>query len=297
VRSSRPCSRTSRTRADAGEGRGRPAPGWSAASPGAVGGEILVGTSGYQYRDWLGSFYPEGTKSRDMLALYAERFRVVELNSSYYGIPRRSSTARMAEATPAGFEFVVKAHKTTTHEGRLDDVPPLLDALEPLREAGKLAGVLCQFPWRFQNSEETREYLARLRGAFGQTPVFVEFRHASWITEAVFAFLGEKGLLFVSVDEPELPGLPGRVARATGEFGYVRFHSRSKENWWGRGDKSRYDYDYSDAELAEWLGPIREMAARTRKVFVFFNNCHRGQAARNAEGLRAILRGAGLVVA
>jgi uncharacterized protein YecE (DUF72 family) len=257
--------------------------------------EIVVGTSGFQYRDWVGELYPEGTKPRDMLARYAETFSAVEINFTYYGLPRPSQMKRMADVTPEGFEFVVKAHRTTTHEGKLDDARPLLEGLAPVREAGKLSGVLCQFPWRFKNTKENRAYLARVRGELGDVPVFVEFRHASWIGEPVFEFLAKQRLLYVSVDEPELPGLVPRIGRLTGEAGYVRFHSRNKSTWWQGGGKARYDYDYSDGELAEWLPVLEELAASARKVFVFFNNCHRGQAARNAVSMRDILRKAGLI--
>jgi uncharacterized protein YecE (DUF72 family) len=260
---------------------------------------ILVGTSGYQYKDWIGSIYPEGTKREDMLAAYAQAFGAVELNFTYYGLPKAENMARMAEATPAGFEFVVKAHKTTTHEKSVADIKPLLGGLAPLAEAGKLAGVLCQFPWAFKNTKDSRAHLAKVGDAFrsegGKTPVFVEFRHDSWMKKAIFDFLARLGLLFVSVDEPDLPGLLPRDGRLTGEIGYLRFHSRNAGNWWGRGGKARYDYDYSDDEMSEWIGALRDMSARAGKIFVFFNNCHRGQAARNAESMRGILRKAGLL--
>lgn len=267
--------------------------------------KIILGTSGYQYKDWIGSFYPEGTKPADMLAAYAEHFGGVELNFTYYGLPKAENMARMAAVTPAGFRFIVKAHKTTTHENSVADVKALLEGLAPVAEAGKLSGILCQFPWAFKNRVDARRYLAQVADEFGKASeglglageviVFVEFRHASWMKKPVFDFLSKLGLSYVSVDEPDLPGLLPREGRLTGEIGYLRFHSRSKENWWGRGGKARYDYDYSDEEIAEWLPALRDMAERAKKIFVFFNNCHRGQAAKNAESMRGILRKAGLL--
>jgi len=257
--------------------------------------EIIVGTSGYQYKDWVGPFYPEGTGPEKMLELYAERFGAVELNFTYYGMPRAKQMERMAERTPEGFEFVVKAHKTTTHEMSTDDIPAFMEAMGPLDERGKFSGILCQFPWAFKNTKEARAHLAAVRKGFGETPLFVEFRHASWITEPVFKFLASTGLLYVSVDEPELEGLVPRVGRLTGDMGYLRFHSRMGSTWWGSGGKLRYDYDYSPDELAEWLPTLEEFAKSARKVFVFFNNCHRGQAAANAEGFHKVLHARGLV--
>ena len=176
-----------------------------------------------------------------------------------------------------------------------DDIRPLLEGLAPLEEAGKLSGVLCQFPWRFKNTDRNRAYLAGVREDFGGVPVFVEFRHNSWIKEPVFDFLAKQGLLYVSVDEPELPGLVPRIGRVTGEAGYLRFHSRRKQTWWAGGGKARYDYDYSEQELAEWIAVLEDLAERAQKIFVFFNNCHSGQAARNAEAMKGLLRNAGLL--
>lgn len=256
--------------------------------------EIIVGTSGYQYKDWVGPFYPEGTKTDDMLSVYANRFGAVEINFTYYGMPRPEQMARMAERTPDGFQFVVKAHATTTHERKLDDVPAFREAMEPLEEKNKFSGVLCQFPWRFRNTRDARGYLASLRREFGDVPLFVEFRHDSWMKKPVFDFLARNRLLFVSVDEPEIAGLLPREGRLTGEVGYVRFHSRRKSSWWA-GGKGRYDYDYSEEEMSEWLPALEAFAEGARRVFVFFNNCHRGKAAENAESFRRILEKAGLL--
>jgi uncharacterized protein YecE (DUF72 family) len=257
--------------------------------------KIIIGTSGFQYADWVGNFYPPGTKSQDMLATYAEKFEAVELNFTYYGLPKAQNIQRMSDATRPDFEFVVKAHKTTTHEQKTDDVRPLLDGLRPLMDSGKLRGILCQFPWRFRNTVDNRRYLVALRKEFEDLPLFVEFRHDSWMKDPLFDFLAKNNLLYVSVDEPDIPGLVPRIGRSTGDVAYLRFHSRRKESWWSGGSKARYDYDYSDDELSEWLDALKDMAARARKLFIFFNNCSRGSAAKNAESMRGILEQAGLL--
>ena len=92
------------------------------------------------------------------------------------------------------------------------------------------------------------------------------------------------------MDEPALPGLVPPVALATTADAYVRFHGRNAGNWWGRGGGDRYDYDYSEAELREWMGKIRELADKARRTYLFFNNCHAGQAARNAKLMQEMLR-------
>ena len=170
---------------------------------------IHIGTSGYSFRDWVGPFYPPGTAAKEMLGLYARRFQAVEINATYYRLPRPEVTSRMAEVTPAEFRFTVKAPGAVTHE--LTEDPQLFAAfsalLEPLERAGKLAGVLAQFPYRFKADDESRTYLRRLGPALGGRPVFVEFRHASWARRSTFELLDELGFGFCAVDEPRLGGL------------------------------------------------------------------------------------------
>ena len=255
--------------------------------------EIALGTSGYYYKGWVGPFYPEGTKAPQMLGSYAEEFRAVEINFTYYGLPKPNSMEKMCAGTPEGFEFVVKLHKTFTHEGSLKDRTEFEDGLAPMRDSGKLRGLLAQFPYSFKNTREARAHVAQLAEAFGDYPLFVEFRHAGWIEEPVFEFLSRAGACYVSVDEPRIRGLVPPVARVTGDAGYVRFHSRAGEKWYAKG-ADRYDYDYSDGELREWLPKIRSMSGAAR-VFIFFNNCHGAQAALNARSMRRILEEEGLL--
>jgi uncharacterized protein YecE (DUF72 family) len=260
---------------------------------------ILLGTSGYSFSDWIGPFYPRGTESRQMLGYYARHFMTVEVNATYYRIPPPATMAAMERKTPPGFEFVVKANQEMTHARRLekDLYDSFLRSLEPLRAAGKLSGVLAQFPYAFHRSDEGEGFLRSLRGRIPGLPLFVEFRHDSWIREDTFRFLEEEGLGYVSVDEPALPGLVPPIARITGQSGYVRFHGRNRDNWWasgrdgarGGGAVDRYDYLYSESELREWADKIREMSAKTAKTFVFFNNCHVGQAATGAKLMRRLL--------
>ena len=316
---------------------------------------ILIGTSGYSFRDWIGPFYPPGIESRQMLDFYVREFGTVEVNSTYYRIPHPATFHAMAKKTPPGFEFVVKAHHDHTHKRvadlELDD--SFRRSMEPLLEVGKLSGVLAQFPNSFRLSRPNVGYLEQLKRRLPDVPLFVEFRHESWIAEEVWPELQARGLGYVSVDEPDLPGLVSPVARATGDIAYVRFHGRNKVNWYRdeggwppdsrtrtRGARAgasrtptasesgapkplgplfsgvpagpaetakarplpagsrqllRYDYMYSEDELKEWVGKIRDLAANTKKTFVFFNNCHAGQAATSAKLMRRMLEGEGLL--
>ncbi len=255
---------------------------------------VVVGTSGFSFADWVGPFYPAGTRGPEMLARYAEHFTAVEINTTYYGIPRPSTMELLDRKTPDGFEFVVKGHQSMTH-GPTGPTKAELDAfkecLAPLRAAGKLRGVLLQFPWAFRPTLGTRKRLEHLHEALSaEARLFVEFRHASWLTPRVFEFLEQRGMGYCSVDEPALPGLVPPEARVTGEQAYVRLHGRNRDTWWGRSGGDRYDYNYTPGELSEWVRKIRELAERSKQVYVFFNNCHAGQAARNALLMRDMLQ-------
>jgi uncharacterized protein YecE (DUF72 family) len=304
----------------------------SAATSAPAKPSILIGTSGYSFPDWVGPFYPPGTDRSRMLEYYVRHFPAVEVNATYYRIPPPSTLHAMERKTPPGFEFVIKAHNDMTHKRSLD--PELYRAfaraVEPLRLEGKLHGILAQFPYAFRRTRENEAFLAEMRRRLpGEAPLFVEFRHKSWIAEDLFARLEDEGLGYVSVDEPDLPGLVPPVARATGDVGYVRLHGRNKENWWspesmvkgspgprsgttrrasdlgplfaadavpGPGPSGdRYDYLYSEVELKEWVEKIREMTVKVKKTFVFFNNCHVGQAASGAKLMRRLLEGEGLL--
>ena len=266
---------------------------------------IFVGTSGYSFADWVGPFYPSGTRPGDFLAYYARHFETVEVNSTYYRVPSPAAVEKMARKTPPGFRFMVKVNQAMTHEGSLD--PALVGgfraALEPLKAAGKYEGLLAQFPWRFRRTRESESHLAALRDSLAGEPLFVEFRHASWAAPDLGGWLRERHLGHCAVDEPRLEGLMPPVALATAEDAYVRFHGRNAANWWGGrapgpagaaarggGPGDRYDYEYRADELKEWVRKVRELAEQARRTYLFFNNCHAGQAARSAKLMQELLR-------
>lgn len=275
-----------------------PGPLRSAASP------IWIGTSGYSFDDWTGPFYPEGTPKGKRLDYYATQFPCVEINSTYYGIPHPAVMAKLAAKVPDGFEFTAKAFEAMTH--RRAQTPELygqyLEALDPLRAAGKFNGVILQFPGAFRNEKENRAHLGFLRRHLPGVDLWAEFRHDSWDRPEVYRFLRDLRLGFIAVDEPRLPGLFPPVAQVTSDVAYVRFHGRNAVNWYngtthgrvdrgsGGGHTDRYDWDYTLAELEEWSGCIREMAARARKAYVFFNNCYMGRAVRSARLMKGLLQ-------
>lgn len=248
--------------------------------------DIWIGTSGYSYPDWVGEFYPEGSATQRLLPYYATQFPLVEVNTTFYRPPTVDLLARLADRTPAGFQFLVKLPRTISHEQSHRDLRETRLALLALQEQDRLLGLLCQLPQGTHNTTEARAWLETLADQFGDLRLAVEFRHRSWAHPEVVPWLGELGLDIVAVDAPRLPGLypPGWVQ--TSSTAYIRLHSRRAENWYGSDGADRYDYSYSDDELSEWIDGARAHAGFTDRVLLLFNNCHRSQAAANARRMR-----------
>jgi uncharacterized protein YecE (DUF72 family) len=228
-----------------------------------------------------------------MLGLYMRNFPAVELNYTWYQMPRAEAVARMTAKVPVDFQFAAKLTRTLTHE-RKEDWPKQLQlyrrGIEPL--GSRLAAVLIQWPPDFDRTETHRYYLAKLLDGLQGLPLAVEFRHASWAADPVFAELERRGITLVSVDAPALPGLfPSLDIVTNSGFFYMRFHGRNRSGWSSGNMQKKFDYDYSTAELEELAGNIRTMSSRSSKGILFFNNHVRAQAPRNAVELQRILRG------
>jgi len=257
---------------------------------------IYVGTSGYSYKDWVGAWYPPGTEARDMLGLYAQHFQTVEVNYTYYRQPSARTVAGIVQKLPASFRLFVKANAETTHQRNRAAAAPFKEGVGPAREAGVLAGVLAQFPYSFKNEPASHDYLKALAEDFaGYNPV-VEFRNRGWSKMSTLERLRDLGLGFCCVDEPEGLNLMPPAAEATTDTAYVRFHSRNRAKWYEGGGKERYNYLYSREELAEWTPKVKKLDDEAQAVYVFFNNCHAGHAAVNAEQFRDMLGDIGLLV-
>jgi uncharacterized protein YecE (DUF72 family) len=253
-----------------------------------IGRKFLIGTSGYSFPDWVGTFYPHDARQKDMLGLYVQHFRTVELNFTFYAVPAATTIARIADATGPDFSFWVKANQKTTHEQDRSVARQFIDSLAPMIETRKLAGVLMQFPQAFHRTAANRQYLADAIDDFGPLPIAVEFRHASWEHPSVVEGLRARRVTLVVPDAPPIRGLYRPATIATSPTGYLRLHSRDAANWYA-GMAQRYDYNYSEAELREVAAAWSPIAEQTDHVYAFFNNCHRGQAGQNAQALQRIL--------
>ncbi|MFC1493750.1 DUF72 domain-containing protein [Thermodesulfobacteriota bacterium] len=252
-------------------------------------GKILIGTSGYYYDDWKGPFYPNDMAKKDYLEYYSRHFQALELNYTYYRLPEEKQSEAMIARAGTDMTFVVKAHREMTHkitENSISTVlPRFLNGIGPFIDNHCLGSILLQFPQSFHYTDKNRIYLKRLIQELLPVPLSVEFRNKDWLKESVYSTLSELHTGFVCVDEPELPGLIPKLDIITSETGYIRFHGRNRNNWYGTDSMSRYDYLYSKEELEEWLPLIKEIKDQTEKLFIFFNNHAKSQAVTNARML------------
>jgi uncharacterized protein YecE (DUF72 family) len=302
---------------------------------------VRIGTCSFADEALSKHWYPKGTPASERLAWYARHFDTVEVDSTYYRLPDEATVAKWAERTPEGFVMHVKAFGLLTrHPVKAEALPEdlrseapvddkgrverpsrelrgevfrrFLEGLEPLRRAGKLGGLLFQFPSYVVYRDRSLEYLEWCRAQAADDRLLVEFRHRSWLEEenraATLAFLEERGLNYVTVDAPktEAKNLVPTVVAATGPIAYVRFHGRNAATWNKRtGSASdRFDYLYENDELREWVEPLRELVGQASEAHAVFNNNRWNetdgrtipQAPTNAEALRRILDDAGVPV-
>ena len=223
---------------------------------------LFVGTSGYSYREWKGTFYPEDMPPKQMLRYYGERFRSVEINNTFYRMPTASVLEAWAKEVPADFKFVLKASQRITHHQRLkdadDSVSYLLKVAGALKE--RLGPLLFQLPPKLKkDAPRLREFLALLpsdrRAAF-------EFRHQSWFDDEVFGLLRDRRAVLCIAEaenDLEIPFV------STADWGYLRLRRP----------------DYGDTELKAWVKRVREQ--NWREAFIFFKHEEEGKGPKMAK--------------
>ncbi|MGA2550308.1 MAG: DUF72 domain-containing protein [Burkholderiaceae bacterium] len=297
---------------------------------------ILVGTASWTDPTLVqcGRFYPKGcTSAEARLAFYASVFPLVEVNSSYYGLPSQRNSELWVKRSPERFKFNIKAFRLFTgHQTPLEafpgpmravlagrvrknvyykDVPESMqddlwryfrEGIEPLRAAGKLGAVHFQFaPW-CRYSDAVRAHLEQCRTRLSEVLVSVEFRHQSWFTEAhtesTLSFLRQAGLVNTVVDEPQGFENTVRAVWATTHprLSIVRLHGRNADTWNLSGSESstgRFNYNYSDQELEGLAAQVRALAAASDQTHVVFNNNYEDQGQRNARSFAEILQRGG----
>ena len=272
-------------------------------------------------------WYPPGTPPRERLAYYAERFSTVEVDSTYYRVPGEQIVRGWADRTPEGFVMHVKAFGLMTrHPVKVDQVPPelreglpvdergrvdrpsreargavfrtFLDALQPLRDTGKLGGILFQLPPYIVWKPSSLDYLEWARDQLGDDEMLVEPRHRSWFAEDIRAellrWLEQRRMSWVTVDAPKVDAgnVPATLVAATSPLAYVRFHGRNAQTWNVRGGSAaeRFDYLYSEDELREWTPSLRRLGEQAEQAYAFFNNNNQTDGVAQAPAGAFLLR-------
>lgn len=255
-------------------------------------GQILIGTSGYSYKDWVGYFYPEKIKQEEFLAYYANHFKTVEINYTYYRMPTAKSLEKMAMRADGKVEFVLKLHSEMTHTRSADSQSyrQFTDACKPLEEREVMGTLLAQFPYSFHKKAANEDYLKRLRENLPDKDIVVELRNAKWVGQGTFSLLKELNFGYCCVDEPDVKGLMPNLAVATSRTGYVRFHGRNSDKWYEHDRaEERYDYRYSKEELEPWVPKILRLAKMADKVYCFTNNHYQSKSVDSAQLLIKLL--------
>lgn len=242
---------------------------------------IYLGTSGYSYEDWRGAYYPSNLNESNWLSYYAAEFQTVELNFTYYRLATADQIERLAEQTPLDFRFSVKAHRDMTHTRTGDPVifAQFRAAMWPLQRDEKLGAILLQFPYAFRYAPENIYYLEHCVKQLPEMPLVFEFRHNSWIAQRVLNQLREWQVAFCNVDMPKLPGLLPQTTFVTAPTAYVRFHGRNASQWWHHEHAwERYNYQYTEQEIAEWVPHLVKMGQEAENMYVYANNHWQGQS-------------------
>jgi uncharacterized protein YecE (DUF72 family) len=289
---------------------------------------IRVGTASWTDPEFIkAGWYPDEVKSdaAARLRYYAEHLNMVEVNASFYALPTVETVESWERRTPQGFRFHVKAHQVISGHpcdpGRLPpplrELPATLDkrgrirrpsrelrdaVIDALLEAAsmlhdKLGAILLQLPPFVVAGDRQRREVARIIDRFAPVRVAFEPRHRSWVQpgelEPTLEVLAERDAAWVAVDAPDIEvasALPTVLECTSRELGYIRLHGRNKHTWTrGTSVAEKYDYAYSDEELASWLDPALELARQAQEVAVVFNNNARDYALRNAEQFRSLL--------
>jgi uncharacterized protein YecE (DUF72 family) len=233
---------------------------------------VWVGTSGYNYPEWQGSFYPEKFPTAKMLPYYAERFSTVEVNYTFYRMPNAKTITRWSAETPDGFAFTLKASRKITHDARLKDVGENLRYfLDTVRALGaKLGPILFQLPPYFRKNQD---HLDRLEGVLALLPTGLravfEFRHESWFGDDMYALLRSRNAALCIADNEN--GTTPEVA--TADFGYFRLR----------------DEGYETADLGKWAETVKRLGAGWQDTYVYFKHEESGIGPALAQEFRSLL--------
>jgi uncharacterized protein YecE (DUF72 family) len=273
--------------------------------------QVRIGTAGWSYKDWEGVFYPPGMQRRKVhpLEYYARYFDTAEINTSFYG-PLRPELAKLwckkvAAVNPA-FLFTAKLYRAFTHSPLAvteptsaasirptdEDEIKTREGLDALASEGRLGALLIQFPVSFKNTSLNREYIDRLVRQFIEYPCVVEVRDSSWNNAETLETFTRKNVAFCNIDQPMIGKSLGPTQHVTAAMAYVRLHGRNYDQWFDSDNRNdRYNYLYSERELAGWKERIENVSAKAKTTYVITNNHFESKAGVNALELKAMVRG------
>ncbi|HXZ33692.1 MAG TPA: DUF72 domain-containing protein [Terriglobales bacterium] len=274
-------------------------------------GNIRIGTAGWSYKDWEGIFYPQGMqrKKQHPLEILARCFDVVEINTSFYGHIKPELAkiwARRVSSVNPNFLFTAKLHRSFTHSPLAvmeptsaatikpndEDEKLAREGLDALAATGKLGALLIQFPASFKNTSLNREYVETLLRQFIEYPRVVEVRHSSWDNPETIRNLEQRNVSFCNIDQPLIGRALERTEHVTAPVGYVRLHGRNYDQWFeAEKPQDRYNYLYSEVELAGWKEKIQRIAHIAEVTYVIANNHFEAKAGVNGLQLRHMLTG------
>lgn len=240
---------------------------------------LILGTSGWSYKEWVGPFYEKKT---GMFTQYAQVFNTSEINSTFYRYPTEGMIQGLRRNAPPGFLFAAKLPQLITHEkwlrlgeGVEDDTHRFLELMRPLAE--RLGPILIQLRPKFNYEEHVGNLESYLDVLPGNYEWAVEFRHESWMRPETMDILRRHNVAYTIVDEPLLPP----EIYVTTDFAYIRWHGHGSRLW--------YDYEYSGDQLLEWLPKVEEVKKSSRRVYGYFNNHFRANAVKNAVEMLELL--------
>lgn len=243
---------------------------------------ILIGTSGWGYKEWVGPFYPKSLKKEDFLIYYSEIFYTCEINTTFYHMPSEWMVKNWVNKTPNNFLFSIKIPQSITHDSKLsldlcsEDLIKFLKLMNPFAEANKLLALLIQLPPTFKK-EKHFDLLKNFIDNWPTNPkedgyyLCIEFRHNSWMDDEVFDFLRKNKLVYCGVIEPLLPP---RMDVTNDDFAYIRFHGYGENPW--------FNYLFSDQEIQQWTQSILKVIPKVKKIGIYFNNHYSGYAVKNS---------------
>lgn len=245
---------------------------------------VLLGTSGWSYKEWVGPFYE---KSKKKLTYYTRFFQTTEINSTFYRYPSKSTVYGFYRTAPPDFKFSAKLPRLITHQKRLDpnlkvenDLLRFLELLNPLKASRKLGAILIQLPPSFIFEEDYDNLVSFLELLPQDFEFAAEFRDHSWLRNETWKLLKEHNVAYTIVDEPLLPP----EIHATADFAYIRWHGKGVRPW--------YNYHYSMPELEAWVPKVEAISKKVDKVYGYFNNHYHGYAPENCIEILEMLNAA-----